>query len=185
MRSGRRAVSSSNARNIIATRIGWLWGFWASNGNLTRLEDIAGLDTLLKHSEAAQREAPSSEIDSQLACIRAARDIFDPIARTFQEQRVRPRLSDGEDFVLGQLRKYLGNCVLSRRGVVESMLAWVRSGTAHVILSREGRRWHKLQFTPEMVFEQASILYTRYPPNFEDLGEAVVVVSCFGEPTEC
>lgn len=73
------------------------------------------------------------------------------------------------------LARYRQACTLTQRPLVEAMEAWVRAGTARPVLIREARGWMNQRLAPQAMFHEVSVLFRRFPPQEEVLGESELV----------
>ena len=185
MAGGREAASSSLLPSVVALNAGGFWGFWRARREDSRLDDLSGLDLLLRHAEAGDRDQVSADEISVLEeLVAGSRQRFQELADAVREQRAHPRLEASEEFVLNRLEEYSGKCVASRRDLVKQLIAWVRGGSAQVQLRRRARRWKKENLAAESVFNEAKVLFARFPADGDEVGEVEVVgaVSGFSRP---
>lgn len=183
LRPGRHAVSDSSLPGVAAARLSWFWKFWLQHedGQMKQVDDLRGLDVLFAHVEKGEKNSYSPESRQILGSfINYARTEFEPLAQSFKEQRLRPRLTPPEEFVLEQLEKYKRTCVASRLEHVDELIAWVRGGYAQVQLRRAGRVWRREKLAPETVFNEARVLFSRFPPIEEELGSPEVLGAIVG-----
>lgn len=174
LRNGRRAWSCEGGVGVVACRLGWYWNFWSVKGrDLSLVPDQDALDRLFDHAKSGMGQ-PRPELDVG-AIAEAARAEFAPRAAAFRQQRTHPRLSGPEAFTLDGLARYRQGCALPQRPLVEAMEAWVRAGTARPVLIREARGWMNQKLAPQAVFHEVSVLFRRFPPQEEELGESELV----------
>ncbi len=182
MRPGRRALSSTGP-SIVATQCDWYWEFWTpADGDGVRLEHLdaqAALDGLKRHAEATS-PAPAQAAKGSLALVERARASFVPLVAEFRQQRLEPRLSAPEMFVLGRLERYRSKCPAPRLPLLERLQAWVRSGQGQIALRRYAKQWKRQKLASPAVFEEARVLMARFPPTEERIGDAEVVGAVIG-----
>ncbi len=174
LRPGRRAWSREGGAGVVACRLGWYWNFWTVKGrDLSLVPDQDALDRLYEHARTGEGEP---RLDRDIGAIaEAARAEFAPRAAAFRQQRAHPRLSGPEAFTLDGLARYRQACTLTQRPLVEAMEAWVRAGTARPVLIREARGWMNQRLAPQAMFHEVSVLFRRFPPQEEVLGESELV----------
>lgn len=183
LRPGRHALSSLEDGHVGATRLGWFWRFWHQRPgeSLRELDDLAGLDRLFAHAEKGPSavDAPARRI-ALGAFADEIRSAFQPIADAFREQRLAPRLSPGEAFILESLQAYSDTCVATRADHVRELIDWLGSGRAQAQLRRLGQRWKREKLPAEAIFQEVRVLFAQYPPVSEDLARIEVVGAVAG-----
>jgi hypothetical protein len=187
IRPGRHAVSTSSELPVGGARLGWFWRFWVHDrdAKMRSVDDLRGLDVLFAHAESGECKDAPSHVRRELGeFIGQIREAFEPMAESFREQRLRPRLSPPESFVLERLEGYKRTCVVSRRDHVDELIQWVRGGYAQVQLRRLGRIWKRESLPGETVFNEARVLFSRFPPMEEELGSPEVMGAVLGVPTQ-
>lgn len=180
MRPGRRAVSSAQP-SVVATRCGWYWEFWTPTGTeeLERVGVRKAFEMLLRHAEAG--EATKLEVASdERELVERARAQFEPLVELFRQRRLEPQLSKIELYVLDRLGQYRKKCPEPKLPLLERIEAWVKRGSAQLVLRKQGRLWKKHKLAPSVVFEEARLLMVRFPAQDEELGEPEVVGTVFG-----
>lgn len=184
LRNGRHAISTASQPPIVAARLSWFWQFWFQEAaELRSVDDLRGLDALFSHAEAGEHPAPHQEDRLALGkLVGQARKAFEPLALSFREQRLRPRLSSAEAFIMEHLEKYKRTCVVSRRVLVEELIAWVQGGYAQSQLRRLGRIWKRDRLPPEIVFNETKVIFSRFPAREETIGEPEVIGAVKGLP---
>lgn len=188
LRAGLHGVSASTLDGVAAARLGWFWQFWVrqAGGARETVDDLRGLDILYAHAEAGESQSFDAEIRHLLGeFVNLSRDAFEPVAAAFREQRLHPRLTPPEVFVMEQLEAYRRQCVASRREHVEEQIEWVRGGYAQVPLRRVARLWKKESLPPETVFGETRVLFARFPPSNESLGESEIMGAVMADPEHC
>ncbi len=183
MRLGQRAVSTSDAPPIIANRVGWFWSFTnhAHGQKPAEIDDLRGLDLLWEHAEAGESTPlPEDAAETLAALMERARLDFEPKAELFLRQRQHPRLAPTESWVLDQLERYREECVVTRQALVDDIKRWVLEGHAKPRVQRESRVWRRQKLSAESVFQELRSLYSRFPPQDEQLGEAQLVGGVLG-----
>ena len=185
IRPGRHAASIGSIPGTVVARLGWFWRFWTrdQHGETAAIDDLRGLDALFAHSEAGEAGNPTIETRQVLSrLIDHARAEFEPLAASFREQRLRPRMTPPETFVLERLESYKRVCIASRRAHVDELIAWVRGGYGQIQLRRVGRIWKREALPAEVVFNETRVLFSRFPAVHEELGHTEVVGAVIGLP---
>lgn len=180
MRPGRRAVSSAQP-SVVATRCSWYWEFWTPTGTekLERVGASEAFEMLLRHAEAG--ESTKLEVASdERELVERARAQFEPLVELFRKRRLEPQLSKIELYVLDRLGQYRKKCPEPKLPLLERIEAWVKRGSAQLVLRKQGRLWKKHKLAPSVVFEEARLLMVRFPAQDEELGEPEVVGTVFG-----
>jgi len=182
LRPGRRA-SSSIGPSVVATQCDWYWEFWTpadqDDARLTRLDAQRAFDALRRHAEVVEPPPPEAARGS-LELVERARASFLPLVAQLRQQRMEPRLSAPEMFVLGRLERYRPQCPAPRLALLERLEAWVRSGQGHMALRKYAKQWKREKLASAAVFEEVRVLMARFPPQEEEMGEAEVVGSVVG-----
>ena len=185
LRAGRRAATDSGLPGVVATRMGWFWGFWRELREDSRLEkvpDLAGLDLLHAH---AQREdmveaVKVSRARERLApMVEESRRLFSVQADNVKAQRQRPALDINEEWVRTSLESLRRGGDEERGRALEAMVHWVMAGQYKAILRLAAARWRKEQLTGEALFQQMEAMM-RFPLKNEFLGEEEVVGAVIG-----
>ena len=83
-----------------------------------------------------------------------------------------------------RLESYKRTCVSSRRDHVDELIAWVQGGYAQIQLRRVGRNWKRESLPAETVFYETRVLFSRFPPMQEELGQPEVIGAVAGQLTE-
>ena len=184
LRPGRRAVSAEARGPVVATRLGWFWGFWRARGvGLERVDDLVGLESFHRHAgEGCVDEDVSVARSLELlgTAVEESRQRFEPLAEQVREQRTQPRLDPTEEWVRASLERYRSTCREPRRPLVREMIDWVIAGQHKVQLRRRARLWKREKVEPESVFHEMKWLLRRFPVQEEDLGDPLVVGSVVG-----
>ncbi|MBA3545401.1 MAG: DEAD/DEAH box helicase [Nannocystis sp.] len=180
MRPGRRAVSQIGP-SVVATRCGWYWEFWTPSNKveLTRVNTSEAFELLRRHAEAG--EAASLEPDeNDRDLVERARAQFEPLVELFRQRRLEPQLSKIELYVLDRLEQYRKKSPESKRQLLGRIEAWVKGGSAQLVLRKQAQLWKREKLTPAVIVEEARLLMARFPAQEEDLGDPEVVGTVFG-----
>jgi hypothetical protein len=185
LRSGRRAATDSALPGIVATRLGWYWGFWREskeNGRMEKLADLAGLDLLYKHSEKGDASAPEKISQARRVLslmVEESRQLFSQQAENVRAQRQTPALDINEEWVRASLEALRMSADEERRGVLDDMRRWVLAGQYKTVLRLAAARWRKEQLTGEALFQQMAAMM-RFELKNEFLGEEEIVGAVTG-----
>ncbi|PRP89893.1 RNA polymerase-associated protein RapA [Enhygromyxa salina] len=182
MRSGRRAVSQASP-SIVATRCGWYWEFWTPVGaeELDRVGTSEAFEVLRRHAEAGEASKLEPAVDER-QLVERARAQFEPLVELFRQRRLEPQLSKLEFYVLDRLGQYRKKCPEPKRPLLDRLEAWVKGGSAQLVIRKQARLWKKHKLAPAVVFEEARLLMARFPAQDEDLGDPEIVGTVFGPP---
>ncbi|RUO94169.1 hypothetical protein D7Y11_05940 [Corallococcus sp. AB018] len=179
LRPGRRAATVSRLPAVIATRLGWYWGFWREmdEGGLERIADVAGLDLLFKHSQKeglteGEKVARSRDRASVLA--EQARRHFSLLAENVRAQRHLPALNINEQWVLTSVDGLRKGCDEERLSRLDAMRQWILAGQYKTSLRLAAARWRKEQLSGEALFQQMEAML-RFPLKNEFLGAEELV----------
>lgn len=182
LRPGRRAVSQASP-SVVSTRCGWYWEFWTPAGadELERTGPSEAFELLRRHAEAG--EAPKLEpLVEDREIVQRARAQFEPLVELFRQRRLEPQLSKIELYVLDRLGQYRKTCPEPKRALLDRVEAWLKRGSAQLVVRKQAKQWKKHKLAPSVVFEEARLLMARFPAQDEDLGEAEIVGTVFGVP---
>lgn len=185
LRVGRRAATESALPGVVATRMGWYWGFWRErqeDGRMEKLTELAGLDLLYKHSEKGDTREPAKVASARqklASMVEESRKLFSVQAENVREQRQKPALDINEEWVRASLETLRASGDEERRGVLDAMLRWVLAGQYKTIFRLAAARWRKEQLTGEALFQQMAAM-TRFELKNEFLGEEEIVAAITG-----
>jgi hypothetical protein len=175
-RPGRRALGQLDT-TIAATKYDFYWEFWTpqTGVGVKRVEVRAAFDSMAEAAKADDGKNAEREPGLGLEFIEQARREFEPLAKAFEQQRAKPRLSGHEMFVLSSLEVLRTDAVPTLVPTLNRMEAWVLSGHAQAMLQKQARVWKREKLTPQLVFDELRPLLARFPMSGREATEPELI----------